>query len=274
MDEYAQPAVEGKKPKRLRQKDINAIQVERVDGNEKLVPVWYRPAFDQPLKSLEKSVSRNAAMLFSEVWEKQLQSSPNVLVLKGTNMEPYKLILVWIDMCIEEGNDVKFPDINEDEHQLHILLEVIATANFLKIPEGSLQVGLKKRAPVYARKHLIDLDTAERIYDENDKEYTNDLQEIAAISIFEAWWTKKLDEPEYDEYMGFLEQMRAEYPKLDEDLRTQFQKKKDFIEGKREEKKRLRAAEASAPLTDGAMGVGEGWDTADAQPVAVAAGGG
>lgn len=131
-----------------------------------------------------------------------------------------------------------------------------------------------QRAPVYARKHLIDLDIVERIYDENDKGYTDDLQEIAAISIFEAWWTKKLDEPEHDEYMGFLEQMRAEYPKLDEDLRTQFQKKKDFIEGKREEKKRLRDSEASAPLTDGAMGVGKGWDMVDAQPVAVAAGGG
>lgn len=168
----------------------NSILDQRTEGNDKLVPVWYRPAFDQPLKSLEKSVSRNAAMLFSEVWEKQLQSSPNVLVLKGTNMEPYKLILGWINMCIEEGNDVKFPDvsliksrltsrlhpilpgairqmafhhlpfivyrsatgdlpnqkaqINEDEHQLHVLLDVIAAANFLKIPEGSLQVGLKK----------------------------------------------------------------------------------------------------------------------------------
>lgn len=96
----------------------NSILDQRTEGNDKLVPVWYRPAFDQPLKSLEKSVSRNAAMLFSEVWEKQLQSSPNVLVLKGTNMEPYKLILDWVNMCIEEGNDVKFPDVSSIKAQL------------------------------------------------------------------------------------------------------------------------------------------------------------
>lgn len=181
--------------------------------------------------------------------------------------------------------------IDENSHQLHVLLEVIATANFLKIPEGSLQAGLKKvcavpcghrlqvtdefqRAPGYARKHIIDLDLVERIYDQTDLEYPDDLQEIAAISIFEAWWTKKLDEPEYDEYVSFLEQMRIDYPKLDEDLRNQFQKKKEFIEGKREEKKRLRDAEASAALTSGGMGADEGWDSVDVQPAAVTAGGG
>ncbi|ROW08553.1 hypothetical protein VPNG_06213 [Cytospora leucostoma] len=43
---------------------------------------------------------------------------------------------------------------------------------------GSLQVGLKKRAPVYARKHLIDLEIVEHILNENDKEYTDDLQRL------------------------------------------------------------------------------------------------
>lgn len=126
-----------------------------------------------------------------------------------------------------------------------------------------------QRAPGYARKHIIDLDLVERIYDQNDKEYQDDLQEIAAISIFEAWWTKKLDEPAYEEYMSFLEQMRIEYPKLDEDLHDQFQKKKDFIEGKREEKKRFRDAEASV----GRAAADEGWDSVDVKPTAVTAGG-
>ncbi|KUI72282.1 hypothetical protein VM1G_07742 [Cytospora mali] len=270
MDAFAQAVVEDKKPKRIRQKDIQAIVEKRDDGKDKLIQIWYRPAFNMPLVPLVTAFSRNAAMVFSEVWKKELESGSSLLVLKGTNMEPYKLILDWINMCVEEGNDIKFPEIDENEHQLHVLLEVIATANALKIPEMSLQSGLKKRGPSYARKHLIDLDIVERIYDENDKEYTDDLREIAAISIFEAWWTKKLDESEYDEYMSFLEQMRVEFPKLDEDLRVQFQKKKDFIEGKRDEKKRLRDTEASAALA----GVDEGWDSVDVQPAAIAVGGG
>lgn len=32
----------------------------------------------------------------------------------------------------------------ERPHQLHVLLQVIAAANYLQIPEGSLQNGLKK----------------------------------------------------------------------------------------------------------------------------------
>lgn len=45
---------------------------------------------------------------------------------------------------IEEGEID--PELRDDErpHQLHVLLEVIAAANVLKIPEGSLQNGLKK----------------------------------------------------------------------------------------------------------------------------------
>lgn len=74
--------------------------------------------------------------------------------------------------------------------------------------------------------------------------------------------------------MSFLEQMRAEYPKLDENLHDQFQKKKDFIEGKRDEKKHLRDAEASAALAGGDMGANEGWATVDVQPAAITAGGG
>lgn len=33
---------------------------------------------------------------------------------------------------------------HERPHQLHVLLQVIAAANYLQIPEGSLQNGLKK----------------------------------------------------------------------------------------------------------------------------------
>ncbi|ROW07243.1 hypothetical protein VMCG_03820 [Cytospora schulzeri] len=270
MDGYTQPFDEGQKPKRLRKKDIEAILEKRQDGTDRLISIWYRPSHNEPLAQLVTGFSRSAAMVFSVVWKKQLESGSNVLVLKGSNMEPYKRILDWINICVDAGNDVKFPDIDENEHQLHVLLEVIATANFLKIPEMSLQAGLKKRAPTYARKHIIDLDLVERIYDKNDKEYPDDLQEIAAMSIFEAWWTKKLDEPEFDEYMSFLEQMRAEYPKLDEDLRDQFQKKKEFIEGKRDEKKRLRDAEASTALA----GADEGWASASVEPAAVTVGGG
>lgn len=62
--------------------------------------------------------------------------------------------------------------------------------------------------------------------------------------------------------------MRIDYPQLDEDLHEQFNKKKEFIEGKREERKRARDAESSAPPVDTGFDnpdapIDGGWDSVD-----------
>lgn len=118
------------------------------------------------------------------------------------------------------------------------------------------------------------MDRVKKIYNPDDQEYNDDLQEIAAISIFEAWWIRILDQPEFDMYESCLKQQRVELPKLDEDLHDQFNKKKEFVLGKREEKKRLRDAEASAALSGGGLGADQGWDSAAVLPTAVTAGDG
>lgn len=127
----------------------------------------------------------------------------------------------------------------EDESPLEVLLDIITTANQIKVPEMSLQEQLKKSAIKYARKALIAWEYVERLYDQDNDLYIGDpiLQEAAAASIFEAWWTHQLDQPEMDEYCSILEQMRAKFPKLDEDLNGRFDEKKAFIEKKREERK-------------------------------------
>lgn len=61
--------------------------------------------------------------------------------------------------------------------------------------------------------------------------------------------------------------MRVDYPQLDEDLHEQFNKKKEYIEGKRQEKIRARA-EASALSVDTGFdklngSSGGGWDSVD-----------
>lgn len=51
-------------------------------------------------------------MTFSPVWKKELEANPSSLVLRGPHLGVYKLILDWINLCIAEGNDVKFPDVS------------------------------------------------------------------------------------------------------------------------------------------------------------------
>ncbi|KAK7698008.1 hypothetical protein SLS64_012997 [Diaporthe eres] len=285
MEDHPQPD-QAPKPRRLRQKELEELRDKHQSGEDKLIPIWQKTGFKEPLNPFVAAFSRTALATFSPVWKKKLDINPEFLVLDGPYLGVYKLILDWIKLCIEEGNDVKFPDRNdqieetetklkenvpeyERPHQLHVLLQVIAAANYLQIPEGSLQNGLKKRAPGTARKHIINLGFVERMYNnENDDDLTSDLREAAAISIFEAWWTHKLDAPEYDQYASWLEQMRIDYPQLDEDLHEQFNKKKEFIEGKREERKRARDTEFSAPPVDTGFDnpdapIDGGWDSVD-----------
>lgn len=162
--------------------------------------------------------------------------------------------------------------IEEGSNQLHVLLEVIAVADYIKIPGKSLQEPLKKAAIRYARKNLIDIDYVARLYDTSDPEYDGGdrlLQEAVAASIFEAWWTRKLDEPEFDEYCSHVEQLRVEFDQLDKDLNARFDEKKDFLDKKREERRTKFTANPVVSdfiaVNDGADG---GWGTAATEAAA------
>lgn len=130
--------------------------------------------------------------------------------------------------------------ITDTDNALYLLIEIVKAANKLKIPEMSLQAQLKKAAVRYARQSLIDIGHIDLIYDTGHPEYIGDsehLREAAAASIFEAWWNRTLDQPEYDAYCSAIEQCRAKFPKLDEDINKRFDDKKEYIEKKREEKR-------------------------------------
>lgn len=153
---------------------------------------------------------------------------------------------------------------------------MIAVADYIKIPGKSLQEPLKKSAIKYARKNLIDIDYVARLYDTSDPDYDGaerPLQEAAAASIFEAWWTRQLDEPEFDDYCSQIEQLRIEFEQLDKDLNTRFDEKKDFLDKKREER---RVKFMNAPVVPDASdlsaavdGDDGGWGTAVTETAAV-----
>lgn len=130
------------------------------------------------------------------------------------------------------------------------------------VPEMSLQEHLKKSVIKYARKDLIEIENVERIYDVDHFEYlgpSEALREAAAASIFEAWWSRKLDEPKYDDYCLWMEQMRIQFPQLDDDINKRFDDKKQFIEKKEEERKAQKVA--AAATNDGPGDGGSGHNT-------------
>ncbi|CAN8105171.1 unnamed protein product [Discula destructiva] len=256
-EHISQEDKEERKP-RLRRKLLEELQTERLEGKEKFISIYARDAKTGALIEFKSKFSRSAAAVFSAVWKKQLEGAGGAIIIDGKiidgdYLEPAEHILDWINLCVDEGNDVKFPEIvetSEDSDALNLLIEIIKVADKLKIPEMSLQAHLKKAAIRYARQHLITIENVEIIYDENDKEYIEDsesLREAAAASIFEAWWLRILDQPEYDDYCSYIEQLRVEFPKLDEDLNKRFDAKKEYIEKKRDEKREeLRHINAAA----------------------------
>ncbi|KAJ4414805.1 hypothetical protein N0V82_007720 [Gnomoniopsis sp. IMI 355080] len=239
---------EDKKPQRIRKKEIEQLQSDRNEGDkEKFISIWQRAGKNKPLLEFMPKFSRGAVIVFSEVWKKQLGGSGAALIIEDDYLEPYKRILEWIELCVDEGNDVKFPELSTQiintDNALHLLLDIINVADRLKIPEMSLQAHLKKAAIKYARHSLIDIDYIERIYDEHSSQYlgvSEPLREAAAASIFEHWWNGVLDGADYDDYCSYLEQMRAKFPKLDEDLNKRFDDKKEYVLKKREEKREER----------------------------------
>lgn len=284
------------------------LQTARLDGTEKFVTIFKRTGKGRPLEVYRDRFPRKALTVFSEVWKKELDREGNagLLVIEemSGNMLPYDLILNWMELCIEEGNDIKFPEvsavlhylavdqlsgtlqfptiysrdvlytdnmndiqIDEGHNQLHVLLDVIAVADYIKIPGKSLQEPLKKSAIKYARKNLIDIDYVARLYDtadDDDDGADRPLQEAAAASIFEAWWTRQLDDPEFDEYCSHVEQLRVEFEQLDHDLNARFEEKKDFMGKKREERRNAAKAGYNPIITDVGRngGADGGWGTA------------
>lgn len=91
------------------------LKEDRLDGKEKFVTIFKRTGKNRPLEVYREKFSRKALAVFSESFKKQLDKSGAALLViseAGGNMLPYDLILNWIDLCIDEGNDIKFPEVS------------------------------------------------------------------------------------------------------------------------------------------------------------------
>lgn len=99
----------------------NRLRDKHQSGEDKLIPIWQKAGLKQPLTPFVDAFSRTALATFSPIWKKKLDANPEFLVLDGPYLGTYKLILDWIKLCIDEGNDVKFPDVSSPTHESALL---------------------------------------------------------------------------------------------------------------------------------------------------------
>lgn len=78
--------------------------------------IFKRTGKGRPLEVYREKFPRKGLTVFSERWKKEIEREGNagLLIIEEAsgNMLPYDLILNWIDLCIDEGNDIKFPEVN------------------------------------------------------------------------------------------------------------------------------------------------------------------
>lgn len=92
------------------------LQTERLDGVEKFVTIFKRTGKGRPLEVYREKFPRKGLAVFSERWKKEIDREGNagLLIIEEAsgNMLPYDLILDWINLCIDEGNDIKFLEVS------------------------------------------------------------------------------------------------------------------------------------------------------------------
>lgn len=95
------------------------LQTDRQDGSEKFISIWIRLNKNAGLVEFVPKFPRAAAAVFSEVWKKALDGSGGALIVEGNlDREALKRILDWINLCVDEGNDIKFPEVRPSQPRL------------------------------------------------------------------------------------------------------------------------------------------------------------
>ena len=125
----------------------------------------------------------------------------------------------------------------------------VESADYLGIPKRDFADSFNKKLQAIARKIQMSWDEVGHFYTHY---YDSGLSEIAAISIFNAWWNGKLDEEERSDDMETLADLRGMFKDFDEDLKQCFINKKADVENRWAEKKKAREeAENTAPNAGG-----------------------
>jgi hypothetical protein len=240
---------------------------------------------------LDGKFPRDAAMIFCDRIRRDIMDNGSKsFTIVGGDLNGHKLVLGWINQCVEEQSIVKFKDVGlstlskfserkylvtlsmtdfSDNFQLDestpgffkTYANVILSGYYLGIPARDLSDHVLKRMTAIARKQLMTWDEVDWFYETafpstlpQEKEAA--LRGVAAASIFWGWWAAKLDSEETPGEMCILDEMRHENKQLDDDLHAWCERNEKDVRRKWEEKAK---AKKYGQGSNGG-GDGEGWD--------------
>ncbi|KAG9768628.1 hypothetical protein ABEF93_000472 [Exophiala dermatitidis] len=231
---------------------------------EPTISVFHKFTKTAVLHLIDGKFPRDAAMVFCDRIRHQLMDNPGAksFTMTGGDSTTLTEVIAWIKQCIAEQAIVKWKDIdNETPRLFTIYANVIICATYLGIPARDLAEGLTKRMQAIARKVLMSWDEVEWFYKSPALNACGDsVREVAAASIFWAWWNHKLNDEDTPDDMKFLDVLRKEIPKLDKDLHDWCARHEQEVRQKWEDKKNGKVAETGGDDGFTSGGVGGGWN--------------
>ncbi|KAJ9615071.1 hypothetical protein H2200_001145 [Cladophialophora chaetospira] len=258
------------------------------------ISIFYKADSRSPLTLVDGKFSRDAAMVFcNRIRDEFFEGDgpkPKSFTIVGGDLTAHKEVLAWIKQSVEEQSVIKFKEVSSptpSPQQINLTItfqldqdpgfftayaNIVLTGYQLGIPARELSDPLLKRMGGIAKKKLMTWDEVEWFYQTtfplslpDDK--VDPLREVAATSIFWAWWNATLDSEETPEEMCIVDELRQENPQLDDDLHAWCERNEAEVRRKWEEKDKAKKYGGQASTGDGA---GAGWD----QPVDTSGGGG
>ncbi|KIW65432.1 hypothetical protein PV04_07693 [Phialophora macrospora] len=281
MDGFAEATPEVREQREDRGPRIPPAKLSTIDATP-TISIFYKPDKRAPVTLLDSKFPRDAAMIFCDRIRRDIMdNSSKSFTIVGGDLNGHKLVLAWINQCVEEQSIVKFKDLDESTPGFFTTYaNIILSGYYLGIPARDLSDHVLKRMTAIARKQLMTWDEVDWFYETAfpstlPQEKESALRGVAAASIFYGWWAAKLDSEETPEEMCILDVMRQKNKQLDDDLHAWCERNEKDVRRKWEEKSNAKKYGAqgsngggdgggwdqSAGTTEGNTG---GWDNADA----------
>ncbi|KIV94757.1 hypothetical protein PV10_02489 [Exophiala mesophila] len=218
MEDYLLENREDSGP-RISKAKIESLQTEPAGPQ---ISIFHKADRDSSVQFIQ-SIRRDTAMIFcNRVRTELLDNNSKSFTVIGCDLEALKQVLAWVEQCAIAGRCERFLDLDPKTPKLLSKYAwVVHAASYLGIPDRDFGDHIIERMlNVHAKTTLMSWEEVDIfLYSSKLDICKQQIREVAAASIFWAWWSAKLTDEDTPEDMDYLCDLRERDAKLDQALK-------------------------------------------------------